>query len=402
MDASIADAGDGGHDAGPFDAAGLDPVGIALTSIALPDDELLLPTASAFLPDGTMLLASHEGTVHHLAIDEDVASRLGSFSIADDDLTVSNDCGLLQIEVDPDWSTNHFVWLGHCGADAESVIRRVEFDGSTYEGVVDTSAEILRVPAPELSYNHSIGQIGFEADGTMWTFVGDKGTQDGQDTTVLLGMMLRVVPSRDPGGSGYTAAAGNAFDGSTADRSEIYASGLRYGWRATQDRLGRFWVGDVGEATYEEVNLVTAVGENFGWGLCEGPCDPPMAGLVDPILSWERRDGAHRYFVEDPASEPTNRRVVWVGDVYRAGSDDRYNGFLDDRVPFGDTCLGWVRGAWADETGAIVYDERWAHQAHITSWEQSPDGYVYVTSFGSCDALDVFDPPTLHRVVPVF
>ncbi|MCA9604025.1 MAG: PQQ-dependent sugar dehydrogenase [Myxococcales bacterium] len=396
------DAGfDAGFDAGPFDAAGLEPIGIDLQTIELPDVVELM-TDSAFLPDATMLVASHDGTVHHLQIGDDAAVELGSFSIADDDLTVSNDCGLLQLAVDPDWTTNHFLWLGHCGADAESVIRRVEFDGTTYDGVVDTSAEILRVPAPVLSYNHSIGQIGLEEDGTLWTLIGDKGTADGQPTDRLLGVMIRIVPNRDPGGSGYVPATGNAFDGTTSDRPEIFAWGLRYGWRGTRDRLGRYWIGDVGEARFEEVDLITGVGENFGWSTCDGPCDPPSAEMMDPLLYWERTDATHRYFVEDPESEPTNRRVVWVGDAYQPDEFDRYHGFLDDRVPFGDVCLGWVRGAWADESGDVVYDEYWAHQPSITSWRQSPDGWVYVTSFGSCDALDVFDPPTLHRVVPRF
>ncbi len=399
-------AGDAGPpDAGLTDAAVPDAglaeagPGLAFEEIALPD-EVALPTASAFLPDGSMLVATHDGVVHHLAIEGDTARRLGGFSIADADFTQSGDCGLLQLEVDPAWSDNHFLWLGHCGADRETMIRRVTFDGASYDGVADTSAEILRVWQMRLAPNHSVGQLGFEEDGTMWALLGDKASENGQRTNLLLAVLVRIVPSRDPAGSGYVPAAGNAFDGTTIDRPETYAWGLRYGWRATRDRLGRFWIGDVGEATAEEVNLVDRVGLNFGWALCEGPCDPPRPEVVEPLLHWRRDDATHRYFADDPDSRPSFRRVVWVGEAYPGGATDRYDGLLDDRIPFGDACLGWVRGAWADETGRLVADEPWGHLPHVTSWEPAPDGWVYVTAFGSCDALDVFAPPALYRVVP--
>ncbi|MBX3274507.1 MAG: PQQ-dependent sugar dehydrogenase [Sandaracinaceae bacterium] len=371
---------------------------LSFEALSLPS-EVILPTASGFLPDGTLLVASHPGTIHHLSLGERDATLLGSFSVVDGDFRNEGDCGVLQLEVDPRWSENHFVWIGHCGANTESLVRRVTFDGTRYDGVDETLVETLRVTGPRVSNNHSVGHIGFEDDGTtMWVVIGDKATETGQRTDRMIGALLRIVPNRDAAGSGYVPAAGNAFDGSTADRPEIYAWGLRYGWRATRDRMGRIWVGDVGEAQWEEIDLIDGVGLNFGWADCDGPCEPAMAGFTDPLLAWRRGDTAHRYFVEDPESEPSTRRVAWVGEAYRPGEDDRYDGFLTDRVPFGDTCLGWVRGAWADATGAVVYDEHWAHLPHITSWEQSPDGYVYVTSFGSCDAFEVFDPPALYRV----
>jgi len=404
VDAGTDAGSDAGTDAGPPPDAGPPVVdGIDFEPVALPAS-VTVPTASAFLPDGTLLVTSHEGTVHHLAIDGATATELGSFSIADDDFENRFDCGLLQIAVDPRWATNHFVYLGHCGREMESVIRRVTFDGATHDGVLDTSVEILRAVGRFESTDHAVGQMGFEPDGTMWLILGDKGTGTAQPTDVLLGALLRVAPSRAPGVGGYVPASGNAFDGSTEDRPEIYAWGLRHGWRATRDRLGRFWVGDVGESIFEEVNLVDAVGLNFGWSRCEGPCLFPIEGMVEPLLGWSRYDEMHPYLAEHPETIDTRGRVVWVGEVYRPDAFDRYEGFLDDRVPFGDACLGWVRGAWADEDGAVVHDAPWGHLPHVTSWVQGPDGYVYVTVFGSCSTAAGMDfaPAALYRVVPVW
>jgi len=396
------DAGtDAGSDAGPPPDAGPPVVdGIAFSPISLPD-AVTGPTASAFLPDGTLLVTSHDGTVHHLRIDDATATEFGSFSIADDDFLNRFDCGLLQVALDPGWATNRFVYLGHCGRETQAVVRRVTFDGATYDGVVDSSVEILRAGGRFESTNHSVGQIGFEDDSTMWVILGDQDNGTAQRTTELIGALLRIVPSRDPTAGGYVPAPGNAFDGTGEDRPELYAWGLRHGWRATRDRLGRYWVGDVGDASAEEVNLVDAVGMNFGWSFCEGPCRAPREGLTDPLLHWSRFDETHPYFDEHPEALDTRSRVVWVGDVHRPDDDDPYEGFLDDRVPFGDACLGWVRGAWANEDGALAYDEAWGHLPHVTSWVQGPDDFMYVTAFGACQSgFTDFSPPALYRVIP--
>ena len=53
-------------------------------------------------------------------------------------------------------------------------------------------------------------------------------------------------------------------------RPEIWAIGFREPWRFSFDRLtGDLWVGDVGQAKYEEVLLVNG-GENHGWNVREG------------------------------------------------------------------------------------------------------------------------------------
>lgn len=396
------DDDDGGmEDAGPPPGVDAGPPDLSITFEALSTpSEIQTITAADFLPgpDVEMLLASHEGTLHHLRIDGADVLHLGSFSVADADFRQEGDCGLLQVAVDPDWANNGFVWLSHCGAGQETVLRRVTFDGTDYASPPGTSLIILNLGPG--SVNHSGGSMGFEDDGTMWLGIGDKGTETGQDDTNLFGTIIRIVPNRDPAGAGepYEPATGNAYDGSGSERAEIFVNGMRYPWRITRDRLGRFWSGDVGEGLFEEVNLTTAAGENFGWGFCEGPCDPAQDGLIDPILAWDRGSD-HPYFRQHPDSTTSTRRVVWVGEAYDPSVQDRYSGLMTDRITFGDTCLGWVRGAWADESGELQYDRPMGTLPHVTMWEQGSDGFLYVGTFGSCDALDPFDPPALFRVV---
>ena len=52
----------------------------------------------------------------------------------------------------------------------------------------------------------------------------------------------------------------------------IYATGFRNPFRLTFTPDGQLLVTEVGQGTWEEVNLVTA-GENYGWPYAEGPCE---------------------------------------------------------------------------------------------------------------------------------
>jgi glucose/arabinose dehydrogenase len=60
------------------------------------------------------------------------------------------------------------------------------------------------------------------------------------------------------------------FVGQPPTLPEIWAYGLRNPWRCTFDRLtGDFFIADVGQDTWEEVNFQPAAstgGENYGWG----------------------------------------------------------------------------------------------------------------------------------------
>jgi glucose/arabinose dehydrogenase len=76
--------------------------------------------------------------------------------------------------------------------------------------------------------------------------------------------------------------------GQPGRRPEIFAYGFRNPWRFGFDPLtSRLWAGDVGDATFEEIDIVV-VGASYGWPHCEGHaslgCERP--GDVDPIFTY--------------------------------------------------------------------------------------------------------------------
>ncbi|WP_227380449.1 PQQ-dependent sugar dehydrogenase [Haladaptatus halobius] len=148
----------------------------------------------------------------------------------------------------------------------------------------DSERVVLEIPEPQS--NHNAGDIKFGADGYLYVAVGDGGgggdqgtghvsdwydTVDGgngQDVTKnLLGSVLRIDIDDRAKGKGYAIPNDNPLIG-TDGLDEHYAWGFRNPWRMSFDR-GDLFVSDVGESSFEEVNLVQK-GGNYGWNIKEG------------------------------------------------------------------------------------------------------------------------------------
>lgn len=392
------DSGDGGapRDADTPEAV----VGLDFVEIDIEGDFF---TDIAWLPGRSdeILVASHPGEILHYRIEGERATLLGTMTVPE--VAIMNDCGLLAVAPDPDWETNGFVYAGHCiMEDFATRVTRLTFDGTDYD--VEGSASVileLHETRGRFPFNHNVSNILFEDDGTMVLGIGDKGAVEavGQDPTSLAATILRIVPNREPGGSGYEPADGNPYTDPAVGAPEVWAYGFRYPWRIVRDPRGWYYVGDVGEGGREEVNVVLESATNYGWPVCQGVCDPPMDGLIDPITAWPHNDD-HPYVEEDPETLPGPNRAVWIAPGPPPGSDHDLGDLLDDTVLFGDVCTGWVRGATIDDEGALVEDRLLGHLPYVTAWTWSPEGTGYVTTFGSCNSLEEIEPARLLRVVP--
>jgi glucose/arabinose dehydrogenase len=241
--------------------------------------------------------------------------------------SASDERGLLGLALHPDFATNGrlFVYFNtppsaDAPAGTATEVRLSEFNvHASAPDVVDGTSEriLFRLAKPQA--NHNAGQLAFGPDGYLYIAVGDggganddefghtPGLGNGQDTTNLLGKILRIdVDSGDPYGIPVT----NPFAGSTTSRPEIFAYGFRNPWRFSFDSgsggLGQLFVGDVGQALTEEVDIVTPGGD-YGWNIKEGTlcfntadhnlplatCSATAANgvrLIDPILEYRHTD----------------------------------------------------------------------------------------------------------------
>ena len=212
--------------------------------------------------------------------------------------------------------------------DHQSVIAEWQASAGNPDVVdVATRREVMRIDEPQ--FNHNAGQLVFRpSDGYLYISLGDGGAANdvgdghnpvsgnGQDTTVVLGKILRIDPlapaakpsSTDPvsGNGKYRIPASNPFivTGGIPERvREIFAYGFRNPFRFSFDAAtDKLIVGDVGQDHVEEIDIVES-GKNYGWNRKEGTflfnpadgsvsADPsPDPALTNPVAQYSHDDG---------------------------------------------------------------------------------------------------------------
>jgi glucose/arabinose dehydrogenase len=225
---------------------------------------------------------------------------------------MDGEAGLLGMAFHPDFVTNGRVYLNFSEL-VGGVVRSVTAEFTSSDGglTLDPNSERVLMTVAKPFSNHNGGNVEFGPDGFLYVGLGDGGSggdpnENAQNPQRLLGKMLRIDVDTRPGGAPYGipgGAAGNPFavnplcnvNGIGAQQCpEIYALGFRNPWRWSFDRqTGDFWVGDVGQDSFEEIDVVER-GGNYGWDVREGAhCFEPMtgcstAGLIDPVADYGR------------------------------------------------------------------------------------------------------------------
>ncbi|HXZ85922.1 MAG TPA: PQQ-dependent sugar dehydrogenase, partial [Myxococcota bacterium] len=271
---------------------------------AFPYLELSAPVAVAQVPGSLdrLAVAQQGGQVlvfpnDYFASGGDVLVDLSASDPSYAPVLVDGERGLLGLAFDPDFASNGLFYVDYsvaaseCGAasDCLRVVRFHATDGDALSADIGSAQTILDLPQPFA--DHKAGQLAFGPDGMLWIASGDGGgsgdpQNNAQRTVNLLGKILRIDVHR---GSPYAIPPDNPLAGVAGQRGEIFAWGLRDPRRFGFDALtGDLFIGDVGEARQEEIDLVpfgANGGQNFGWSLCEGTHDLRGAGCGAPGLT---------------------------------------------------------------------------------------------------------------------
>jgi uncharacterized repeat protein (TIGR03806 family) len=224
----------------------------------------------------------------------------------------SGEAGLLGLAFHPDFAANGRAYVNYSASVGGSV-RSITSEFTSPDGglTLSPNSERVLLTINKPASNHNGGNLAFGPDGFLYIGLGDGGgggdpQENAQNPQRLLGKMLRIDVDQQPGGEPYGipgGATGNPFannprcniDGTGAQNCpEIYALGLRNPWRWSFDRqTGDLWVGDVGQGSFEEIDLIER-GGNYGWDTREGahcfepPAGCPTAGLIDPVVEYGR------------------------------------------------------------------------------------------------------------------
>src|ERR1043166_152157 len=229
------------------------------------------PTAMALHPDGRIFVCEQAGTLRVIKNGVLLPTPFTAITV---NSPGGSERGLLGIAFDPNYASNHFIYVYYT-APTPSIHNRVS------RFTADIANEDVAVAGSELAIldlenlgatNHNGGAIHFGPDGKLYVAVGENAVSgNAQSLGNRLGKMLRInsdgsIPPDNP--TTFPNIAGST---SGLNRA-IWAVGLRNPYTFTfQNGTGRMQINDVGQNTWEEINVGTT-GANYGWPTCEGAC----------------------------------------------------------------------------------------------------------------------------------
>jgi glucose/arabinose dehydrogenase len=311
------------------------PVGFTETNVAT---GLSSPTAFAFAPDGRMFVTEKGGALRVV----DASGSLLATPFVSLTVDANGERGLLGVELDPSFATNNFVYVYYTATTPAIHNRVSRFTANGNVAVPGSEVPLLNLDNLGAT-NHNGGDIHFGADGKLYISVGENANgSNAQNLTNLLGKILRI-------NANGSIPADNPFfnDPTPGLRKEIWAYGFRNPWRFTvQPGTGAIVIADVGEVTWEEVDIGVA-GGNFGWPGMEGNhCTGTGActGLPD-IFEYNHNGSGASITGGD----------FYTGATFPAGYANVYF--------YGDAVDSFIRYLVLDQNNAVLSDNAFATNA---------------------------------------
>ena len=392
----------------------LEDTGIVHQIRIVPTKGLNNPWASAFLPDGSILVTERPGCLRIIrngVLDPQHVTGLPVIQAA-------GLAGLMDIALHPRFGENQLVYLtyhkpaagspgtsgalqssGRCsppddgrGANAGGgrggagggpgtiTLARGRWNGT---GLVDVKDLFTAIPSGNAS------RIVFGKDGMVYMTVGfgdipppyvNAAAAAPQDPNSLAGKVLRL---KDDG----TVPSDNPFVGRTGYRPEIFTMGHRNSLGLTmQPDTGAIWESENGPNGGDEVNLLQA-GKNYGWPIVSygrfylGPRVSTKAwqeGMEDPMVFWVPAIATSglTFYTGD-------RFPQWKGNLFAGGmrqGEVPRSGHLE-RIDFNDKWEELHRESFLRELQQRIRDVR-----------QGPDGLLYVLTAEADGALLRLEP----------
>ncbi|HQY62209.1 MAG TPA: PQQ-dependent sugar dehydrogenase [Polyangiaceae bacterium] len=417
--------------AGDTLAAG-DPANLFdLTDYVSTDTSLI--TAIRFLPDGRMLIAQKVGALKIRENDGSIR-QLYSFPV-----TTTSEQGFIGLAVQPDFATSRRIivyWTrtDAAGGSVENRINVSSFRLNDADDTVDPASERVLIRDITAPANHDGGGLSFGSDGFLYVGVGDNGCNENIPATrlhrnlrstsfnVANGKILRValdgaIPPSNPWVATTGSVSGKPFSSGVCEvvngvttmptttepvRKDIFAMGFRNPFRIWTDPKTNFvWVGDVGETSFEEIDVVTRPGQHFGWPFIEGEVaggagpwtaakctelTPNPGGCVEPAH-------AYGHLPANANGSVTGGRIVdscrfppaWRGKYFFADYLSR-EVYSMGVTPGRDGLVAGSREVFLTLDGAAGQGP--------TDMLEGPDGALYVVLYASA--------PTVSRVVRVY
>jgi glucose/arabinose dehydrogenase len=273
------------------------------------------PTVMAFAPDGRIFVAQQNGTLRIIKNGTLLTTPFLQLSV-----NSSGERGLIGIALDPQFSSNQFVYVYYTLPDG-SRNRISRFTGNGDVVVAGSEVVLLNLDPLSSATNHNGGAMHFK-NGLLYVAIGENANgANAQNLDTYHGKLLRI----NPDGS---VPAGNPFTSGSEQRRRVWAYGLRNPYTfSIQPSTGRVFVNDVGQSTWEEINDATTGGQNFGWPTAEGTSTNPS--FSNPVYAYAHGSG-------------DGKGCAITGGVFFNPSSTNYPSEFTGRYFFQDLCNRWI------------------------------------------------------------
>jgi glucose/arabinose dehydrogenase len=342
---------------------------------------LTSPWAMAFLPDGRLLVTERSGALR--TIENGVLQPKAIEGTPA--VWTQQDGGLFDVEVDPAYVRNGWIYLSYAEAGPNESSMTVIVRGRIEQGRWIDQQVLYR--APESGYwasnTHYGSRFIFDRQGHLYYAIGDRGREaDAQDLSTPTGKVHRI-------NADGSAPRDNPFAGRAGAQPSIWSYGHRnpQGF-AFHPVTGKLWEAEHGPTGGDEVNRIEP-GHNYGWPLVHFGVPPKAA---PPSTS----ESASAATLDPPV-------VHWTPSIAPSGIAF----YTGDRFPKWRNHL-FVTGLGGEALRRLETDgDRVVQQEIILSGYgrvrdvvTGPDGYLYVALNVPGVRLSDTTPGLIVRLVP--
>lgn len=337
------------------------PAGYTETVLA---SELTSPTTLDIEEGGRIWVAYQDGRIE--VIEDGAPGTTLAYQL---DCDGSAEHGLQGLELDPNFESNGYLYVYYTANSPQphNRLSRLTVDPTT-EDTILAGSELVLIDLPNLSdYGnppwHIGGAVHFGLDGTLYLQIGEsQQSAQSQDLESQLGKIFHInsdgsVPTNNPY---YDAGDGITW------RDYVWASGLRNPFAGDLNPVtGRYFVADVGQGSWEEINDATLPGLNFGWPTTEGNFNQQTyPDFTLPVYTYSHANGC-----------------AITGGAFNIGGTSPFSAEYDGKFFFSEFCGGEVRVIDPDNPAtAQVFATNADFPMNI---EFGPDGSLYYISRGA-------------------
>jgi glucose/arabinose dehydrogenase len=355
------------------------PPGFVETPLA--DGLLSRATAMEIAPDGRIFVCLQDGQLRVIKNGVLLSTPFVSLSV-----NANGERGLLGVAFDPNFATNHFVYVYYTATTPAIHNRVSRFTANGDVAVIGSERVLLNLENLSAT-NHNGGAIHFGSDGKLYIAVGENGNStNAQLLTNRLGKILRINPDGSiPLDNPSTFTTTNGVGTTSGVNRAIWAIGLRNPFTfAVQPGTGDIFINDVGQVSWEEINEGIR-GANYGWPATEGETTDPR--FTTPLYAYNH----------------TSACAIAGGAFYNPRTMQFPLNFVG-KYFFADLCGGWIRRY--DPVSGAVNDFATEISGPV-DLKVGPDGSLYYLARGTGSVFRVryqrlvLTSQPAKRVVPV-